>query len=133
MLHLHKLRFNKRLRTILAKVTDGSSPQIACRYSWGVRVRASGAVRAEVLTHSFHLGPGRRRGALRRHALEGDHAWRQDVVHRQGERASAGERGHGGGWRGWFEAVHDQRLGTCGISSLPMRMYGVMGTRGSGG
>jgi hypothetical protein len=48
-------------------------------------------------------------------ALEGDHAWRQDVVHRQGERASAGEGGHGGGWRGWFEAVRDQRLGTWGI------------------
>jgi hypothetical protein len=53
-------------------------------------------------------------------SLEGDHAWRQDVVHRQGERAAAGEGWHGGGWRGWFEAVRDQRLGTCGISSLPM-------------
>ena len=66
-------------------------------------------------------------------AREGDHAWRQDVVHRQGERAHAGEGGDGGDGRGSFEAVRDQRLGTCGISSLPMRIEAAMGTRGVGG
>ncbi len=65
--------------------------------------------------------------------VEHSFCMRRVRLRRQGERAPAGEGGHGGGWRGWFEAARDQRLGTWGISSLPMRMYGVVGTRGAGG